>query len=139
MIGTGLRARTSRQMSSPLRPGIMMSRISRSKLGCVVAELAIGVVPVLGEGDVEALLLEGIADRIAHRGLVVRDQDSAVGHRDHATGVAAVLATGSRTQKVLPAPTFDSTPISPSITSTIRFAIESPRPKPSCSSEPEPR
>ena len=35
-------------------------------------------------------------------------------------------------------PSFDSTPISPSITSTIRFAIESPRPKPSCSSEPDP-
>jgi hypothetical protein len=31
MIGTALRARTSRQMSRPLGPGIMMSRISRSK------------------------------------------------------------------------------------------------------------
>jgi hypothetical protein len=30
MIGTGLRERTSRQMSRPLFPGIMMSMISRS-------------------------------------------------------------------------------------------------------------
>src|SRR6185295_7399768 len=107
--------------------------------GRVAAELSIRIVPVLGERDVEPLLLERIADGVPNRGLVVRDQNSAVAHRNHATGVGALCATGSRTQKVLPAPSFDSTPISPSITSTIRFAIASPRPKPSCTREPEPR
>ena len=33
---------------------------------CVVPELAIGVVPILRQGDVEALLLERIADRVPH-------------------------------------------------------------------------
>ena len=107
--------------------------------GRFVAELAVGVVTVLGERDVESLLLEGVAHRVAHGGLVVRDQDPAVGHCDHATGVAAGSATGSRIQNVLPTPSSDSTPSRPPITSTIRLAIDRPRPNPSCSSEPEPR
>ena len=59
--------------------------------------------------------------------------------RVHATGVGVGLAARRRTQKVLPAPGSERTPISPPITSTIRFAIERPRPKPSLSSVALPR
>src|SRR5918995_3581185 len=113
--------------------------------GLVVAELYVGVLAVHGQGDVEALLLERVADGVTHRGLVVRDQDPVAHspltlpltahsrhlHSAHATGVAAGFAAGSRTQNVLPAPSSDSTPIRPPITSTIRFAIASPSPNPS--------
>ena len=44
--------------------------------GLVVAELLVGVLTVDRERDVEALLLERVADRVAHRGLVVGDQDA---------------------------------------------------------------
>ena len=70
---------------------------------------------------------ERVADRVAHRGLVVGDQDPAVGHRHHATGVAAGFADRQAhpegAARLRPC---DSTPISPPITSTIRFAIERP-------------
>src|SRR5206468_10874135 len=80
-------------------------------------------------GDLEALLGQRVADRVADRRLVVGDEDSAAAH---ATGVGLGFATGRRTQKVLPSPCTDSTPIRPPITSTIRCAIAKPRPKPSC-------
>jgi hypothetical protein len=57
--------------------------------GSVDAQLAVGVGAVLSQGDVEALLLERVAHRITNRGLVVGDQDPAVGHLDHAIGVGA--------------------------------------------------
>ena len=109
--------------------------------GVLAAELAVGVLAVDGQRDLEALLLERVADGVAHRGLVVCDQDpvASTAAARHATGVVAGCAARRRTQKVLPSPSIDSTPISPPITSTIRRAIESPRPKPSFSSEPEPR
>ena len=144
MIGTGLRERTSRQTSSPLLPGIMMSRISRSK-SISPSSFESASSPSSAIVDLEALLLERVADGLADRRLVVGDQDpldhrlASIALHRHATGVAAGFAAGSRTQKSLPCPGSESTPISPPITSTIRFAIERPRPKPSCSSEPAPR
>ena len=47
-------------------------------------------------------------------------------------GVGLGVATGRRTQKVLPCPCTEVAPISPPITSTMRRAIAKPRPKPSC-------
>ena len=135
MIGTGLCARTSRQMSRPLLPGIMMSRISRSK--AVVVDLPLGLLAIRREGDVESLLLERVADGFTDRKLVVDDEDAAHGGAGRglmrpASGSA--WAARSRTQKVLPSPGSERSPISPFITSTIRFAIERPSPNPSPSS-----
>src|SRR6185312_7077904 len=95
---------------------------------------------VRGEGDVEALLLECVTHRLPDRGLVVDHEDAAGGgqSRAHATGVGVGLAARRRTQNVLPWPGSERRPISPPITSTIRFAIERPRPKPSPSSVAEP-
>ena len=82
-----------------------MSRISRSKSSS--CDLPLRLLPVRREGDLEALLLERVADRLADRGLVVDDEDAillraAVGV--HATGVGVGLAARRRTQKVLPSP-----------------------------------
>ncbi len=46
-----------------------------------VAELAAGVVAIGGDGDVEALLTQRVADRLADRGLVVSNEDATGGHR----------------------------------------------------------
>src|SRR5262249_54002614 len=115
--------------------------VQDQEVEAAVLDLALGLLAVGGEGDVEALLLERVADRLADRRLVVDDQDAAgwPGCGVHATGVGVGLAAGRRTQKVLPAPGFERRPIWPPITATMRFAIESPRPKPSPSRVALPR
>ena len=75
MIGTGLRARTSRQMSRPDAARHHDVEDQQVEAGVLAAELAVGVLAVDGQGDLEALLLERVADGVAHRGLVVCDQD----------------------------------------------------------------
>ena len=137
MIGTGL-ARTSRQMSRPLFPGIRMSRIRRSKLS---SEIRPSASSPSAASHLEPLLLQRVADRFADGEFVVHNQDL-VGSRRiraHATGVGVGLAARSRTQKVLPEPGSERSPISPPMTSTIRFAIDRPSPKPSPSRVAEPR
>ena len=69
------------------------------------AELRVRVVTVDGEDHVEALLLQRVSDRVAHRRLVVGDQDR---------GRASIMPPGSGpagdrqpNQNVLPSPTLD--------------------------------
>ena len=111
MIGTGLRPRTSRQRSRPLRPGIMMSRTSRSKGTSPVAELLVGVVAVGGDRDLEALLAERVAHRLADRGLVVGDQDPSAAHRVRLMRSGSALGAASRSLivKMLPRPSSEET------------------------------
>ena len=139
MIGTGLRARTSRQMSRPRAARHHDVEDQQVEARVRAAELAVGVLAVDGERDVEALLAR--ARSRPPRGPRARRRlsgscPSAPAAAAHATGVVAGCAARSRTQNVLPSPSIDSTPISPPITSTIRRAIERPSPNPSCSSEP---
>ena len=110
----------------------------------VVVDLLLGVLAVGGEGDVEALLLERIARPTRGRTARRRRRGcgpglEAWGSSRHATGVAVGWCSRSFTQNVVPLPGSESRPISPPITSTIRLAIERPRPNPSLSSAPLPR
>src|SRR5918995_3101687 len=126
----------------PAAPGHHDVEDQEVELRVVVSELLLRVVAVHSEDHVEALLAQRVPDRVANRGLVVRNQDPARCHHrglHYATGVGAVLAAGRWIQKVLPFPSSDCTPISPPITSTMRCAIDSPRPNPSFSSELRPR
>ena len=107
----------------------------------IVGDLPLGFLAVRCQGDVEALLLQGVADGLAYRELVVHHQDPARRRRcwAHATGVGVGLAARSRTQKMLPCPGSERRPISPPIKLTMRLAIERPSPKPSPSRVAEPR
>ena len=137
MIGTALRERTSRQMSRPLGPGIMMSRISRSK-GIPSPSSSARLVAVGGRGHLEALLGQRVADRVADRGLVVGDQDAAAAHRAlswyivRPPGSGSVGRRGGGPRRCCPRPRRSRRRSRPPITSTMRRAIARPRPKPSC-------
>ena len=98
-------------MSRPRAPGHHDVEDQQVVAGVLAAELRVGVLAVDGEGDVEALLAERVADGVAHRWLVVCDQDP-VAHRARSRyrGRRRALRRHARcTQKVRPPPPrFDS-------------------------------